>query len=174
MTKENPYLVMEANVLSEHIAQINEVMESKSLSKLQAFGESISEETQTKLDNASVVSQQLADAEAKIPVDVVVDPNTDKLAIINLDRAVSDIKAIDENFPIQGIMDSSLNSFDKIDVLSSVTDMAKYSAKSVDAVKAQIGSGQKPGTQGYAAPESTTEADELFKKLVADSGVKLE
>lgn len=175
MTDENPYLTMDSDVLNKHITQMNEVMETKNLSKLQAFGESISEETQTKLDSASAVSQQLADAVAKIPKETVVNPEVDKLAQMSLDNAVSDIKAIDENFPIQGIMDSSLNSFDKIDALKNAKEMATYSTKAIAAVKSQVGTGAKPGTQGYAAPEdNTAEADDIVAKLIADSGVKVE
>lgn len=172
--KENPYEVMEAAVLEQHIGQINKVMETKSLSKLQFFGESISEETKGKLEEVASLTQKLTDAEAKIPATVVSNPDVDKLALSNLDRAVQDVKAIDENIPIQGILDSSLNSFDKADMLNHVQQIAVYNKAALDAVTKELGA-QKPGMQGFSKPEvNVGDADKLVESLIAATGVKFE
>ena len=182
MTEENPYLKMDDKTLNTHLAQVKEVMDEKKISTLQFFGESLSEDTKTKIgEHASLTSDkeslttQVKTLEAAASKGTISD-DVQKLANLSIDSAASEIKGIDENFPIKAIVDSVSDPFQKVEVLKGLKSAALYSQKAVEAIKSQIPN--KSTTQGFAegtAPEATgDEATKLFDKIVADSGVKID
>lgn len=171
MTKENPYITMEQNVLEEHLKQVAEVMDQKKISTVQFFGESLTEETQAKLaENASLTAKVKNLEETQV---TTLSPETEKLAKLNIDNAVASIKAIDENFPIQGILDSSLNSFDKIDMLNQMKISAEYSKKSVDAIKEALPNTDKVQGFGSAPNTNLDDADKIVASLAEKAGIEV-
>lgn len=183
MTEEkNPYLEMDEKTLNTHLAQVKQVMDEKKLSTIQFFGESLSEDTKTKLGEvASLTSDkeslttQVKTLESAASKGTISD-DVQKLANLSIDSAASEINSIDENFPIKAIVDSVSDPFQKVEVLKGLKSAALYSRKAIDAIKSQIPN--KNSTQGFGegkAPEGTEdEAVQLFDKILKESGVKLE
>jgi hypothetical protein len=171
MTDKNPYLEMSEDVLKTHMSQISELMEKKGFTAYQFFGESLSEDTQGKLAENASLTEKVKNLESAVTTAEAgkLSPETEKLAKITIDSVVKEIKSVDEDFPINGIIDSSLTAFEKIDALKSIVDMAVYSKKAIDAVKAQVGN--KPGVQGYTEPVQDADADKLVQSIIDASGV---
>jgi hypothetical protein len=173
MTKENPYVEMTDEVLTENINQLKEVMEKKNLSTLQFFGESLSEDTQAKVDEHASLSQEVKTLKEAASAGTV-SPDVKRLTELNVDSAISEIKKLDDNFPIEGIVNSISDPFQKINALTGVKAAVEYSQKAVNAVKSEIGN--KTGVQGFGEAPATdsAEADKLVDSLIAASGVKLD
>lgn len=175
MTEENPYLTMPADTFKTHISQIVEAMETQKMTTLQAFGETLSEDTVNKVaEHATLTSQvkTLEDA-AATAVAKELSPGTLKLAKMSTDRVISDIRAVDENYPITKIIDSSLTEFEKIDMLDGALQGAKYTQKAVDAIKEELGAGSTTMKQGFSSPNEASDADSIAEKLIAASGVEV-
>ncbi len=178
--KENPYLKMDDATFTKHVDQIKEYVDKKKLSTIQFFGESLSEDTQTKLDEHASLTTDKASLTTQVKTleDAAtageMSEDVKKLAKLSIDSAVSEIKGIDENFPIQGVVDSISDPFQKVDALKHLKVAADYSKKAVDALKSQIP--VKTGTQGFGeAPKTDSdEAERIFNEVVAKSGVKIE
>lgn len=171
---KNPYAEMTSDVLNQHLAQLKSVVEEKKIDVTQFFGEapSISSEDQSKIDqhdsltsqvktlNEAASSKDMSDIEAK-------------LAQTSFDRAVSDIKLIDSNVPLDSITSIKFNNLDKYDILSGVKPIIEhYKAQEVALRKEISGDGTKDVTQKFAAPENKSTAAELVAEVIkANPGI---
>lgn len=177
MTEENPYLTMPSEQFKTHITQIVEALETQKITTLQAFGESLSEDTQNKVTEHASLTEEVKTLTTAVATAKSADklsPETEKLVKISMDGVISEIKAIDEHFPIEKIVDSSLNEFEKLDMLTASKAGAEYHMKAIDAIKEQVGATSTTKVQGFGKPDETTDIDTLTEKLMKDSGIKFD
>ena len=192
---ENAYLEMPADVFNTHVEQLKVAAEKHSIDLKAKFGASpLTEEIKAKLsaydtlkaENEKLVaaasSRELSDNEKRITAHTVA-------------TLVEGIKQIDPAVPLQGFMDSGLNTLDKMDVMSNVAGLVKHYNGTIKTLQSKLdaagggdgdgsggggsgdgngegGGGSKTGTAQFGAPKGGLDAMEIIKSMMPEEESK--
>ena len=172
MTEEkNPYTEMPEDILMKNLEQLSVVVKEKGISTTQFFGEPITAEQKAMVEeHASLTKEVQTLKDAATASNNPMSDDTKKLVEYNVSSAVEAVKAIDPDLPIDSILASVSNPFERVEVANGMKGIAEYSKKAVDAIKSQL-PGTKAITQGFSAGEAKgDESTEKLAQLVNTSG----
>ena len=167
---KNPYAEMTTDVLETHLKQLKSVVEEKKIDVTQYFGEpeKISTEDQSKIDQHDSLTTQLKTLNDTASSKELTD-NEAILAQANLDRAVSDIKSIDDSVPLDSIVSVKFNNLEKYAILSGVKPIVEHYKKREEILRKEIGDKGATTTQKFSKPEDTSDAATLVAEVIKDN-----
>lgn len=152
---ENKYLEMPKDVLLEHAKQLKEAAGTKIVDLTQCFGAPKTEDELQKLKDYESVSAKVVELSKDAATKELTD-NEVVLAQASIDRAVSDIRKIDPDAPLEAILSSKFNNLDKLAILGGYQPVVEHYTAAISTIKTELG--KKTSTsQGFAAPETGDE-----------------
>ena len=165
---KNPYTEMTPDVLETHLKQLKSVVEEKKIDVTQFFGaaDPISSEDKAKIDQHDSLTSQVNTLNEAASKGELSDVEA-RLAQTNFDRAVSDIKEVDPDVPLESITSVKFNNLEKYDILSGVKPIIKHYQSQINVLRKEIGDKAEVTTQKFAAPENSSSASELVKEVIA-------
>lgn len=150
----NPYKTMNDDEMKKNFTWMAEVLNERSLGldyhevfKLEKA--TISAEDKKKLeqrDKFLAMHQQVMEeikGEPVKPVPDTIDPNLEKIAKANVDSTVREIKEIDKDIPIDGIVNGDKSIIDKLDILNHVKEIAVHHGSVVKGLRDKINIGDE-------------------------------
>lgn len=149
---ENAYLEMPADVFNKHLEQIKEAASTKSVDLTAKFGApALTEEIKAKLsayDTLKAKNEELVAAASTRELS----ENEKRITAHTVSTLVDGIKQVDPAVPLQGFLDSGLNSLDKMDVMSNVAGIVKHYNSQISTLQAKLdaagGGGEGDGSGG--------------------------
>lgn len=170
MTDEkNPYSDMPVDVLQKHLEQLKTVVTEKKINVTQFFGEPIKTEDKEKLEKYDSLQSKVDELSKKASKENLTD-NESKLADATVNRIVSDIKKIDKDAPIEGVLKSNFNNLQKIEILNETQGIVQHYTGQMDTLRTELGNQPgTPGTQTFSKPTGGSEtAAELIKSMLPE------
>lgn len=178
MTEKNPYIEMPKDIVEKHLSQIKEVIGDKQINVQQMFGLGVSDEDKEKIEKFDSLTSQVSKLQ-EASASRELSETESRLAKASIDRLVSDIKVIDENAPLESVLNSKFNNLEKIDMLSGTKDMVKHYADRIEAVKSELTTktANVEGTAGirqeFANPEdATADVNKIIGEIQGMYGLK--
>jgi len=168
---KNPYTDMTTDVLNKHLEQLKSVIAEKKIDVSQYFGTPISDEDKKKLEEHKALSDQV-NKYVEAANSATLSATEIKLSQQNLDRLVNDIKNIDPDVPLDGVIGSKFNNLEKIDILTGVQGIVKHYDEQIDTLKKEIATDTTSVKQTFGAPEEKGTAADIIKSLAKTEEVK--
>lgn len=150
---ENPYAAMTDDVFKTHLEQLKEVIATKKVEVPQLFsGVTVMNDEQKKMvEEYPKMQDQIKSLSAERSGKDLTEIEK-KLAQSSIDNQVKEIKAIDATIPLDGIIKSSFNNVDKLEILSGVLPIVQHFGTVVSNLRSQIGN-KEGQQQNFAAPD---------------------
>ena len=115
----------------------------------------------------AVAKQVLAEVEGKSTVvekNTAIDPYVERVAMRTVNDVATQIKGIDENVPIDNIVNSDRPVFEKLDTLEHIKNVAEHFGKKVSGLKKTIDETSSKNEK-FTASSGTTSGDDWTKSL---------
>ncbi len=160
---------MTPEVINTHLGQLKEVVDSKKIDVTQIFGEPITTEDKEKIDKVDTLTSEVKKlAEEAGKKDLT--ENEQVLAQSNIDRAVSDIKKIDKDAPLDAVLNSKLNNLQKLEVLSGTQALVEHYTGQIATIRTELAPADAgAGTsvqQTFSVPASKSTAEDIIKSMI--------
>ena len=175
-TPTNPYSTMTDDEMKKNFSQMAEVLNQRSLGidyheafKLEKATVSEGDKKKVELaDKFLAFGQQMlveAGVKAEDANPAPVDPNLEKMAQVNLDNAVREIKEIDKDIPIDGIVNSGKSVFDKLETIGHIKSVAQHHGKVVKGLRDTIST--SPGVENDKFTGSSSSSGSWADKIAS-------
>ena len=161
---------MTEDVMKTHLTQLKEVVDSKKIDVTQVFGEPITEEDKENLKKVDTLTSEVKTLSEKASKEDLTE-NEQVLAKANIDRAVSDIKKIDKDAPLDKVLNSKLNDLQKLDVLSGTQAMVEHYTSQIATIRTELapagdGAGAGNVQQTFSTPKGDSTAADIIKDMI--------
>lgn len=166
--KKNPYVEMTDDVMKTHLTQLKEVVDSKKIDVTQIFGEPITEDDKEKMKKVDTLTSEVKKLAEEAGKKDLTD-NEQILAQANIDRAVSDIKKIDKDAPLDAVLNSKLNNLQKLEVLSGTQALVEHYTGQIATIRTELAppaDGSVSTQQTFSVPDSKSSAEDIIKSMI--------
>lgn len=171
MTDEhkNPYEEMSTDVFQEHLKQLKDVVDTKKIDITQIFGEPITDEDKEKLKKVDTLTSEVKTLSEKTSKEDLTE-NEQTLAQASLDRTVSDIRKIDKDAPLDGVLHSKLNNLQKLEILNASQAMVEHYTAQIATIRTELAPPEAgAGTaaqQTFSVPKGESSAEDIIKSMI--------
>ena len=161
---------MTSEVFNTHLTQLKEVVDTKKIDITQIFGEPITKEDKEKLEKVDTLTSEVRTLSEKASEKDLTE-NEQVLAQASIDRAVSDIRKIDKDAPLDKVLHSKLNNLQKLEVLSGTQEMVEHYANQIATIRTELappgdGTGAPGVQQTFSTPPTNATAADIIKDMI--------
>lgn len=151
--KDNPYLEMPKDVITQNVDLIKEAMTEKGMQVDQFFGAALSDEDKSKLENYGKLDEKVKEL-SKAAASKNLSEDTIKLAEASLNREINDLKKLDPDLPIESLTNNKFNALERLDVVNVIRPFVDHGISSINTLKTELVKAKEETTnQDFGAPK---------------------
>ena len=165
---ENPYIAMTDDVFKTHLEQLKEVIATRKVDITQLFStvSVMTDEQKKMVEEYPKLQEQIKNLSAAHAGKDLTEIEK-KLAQTSIDAQIKELKSVDVNVPLDGIIKSGFNNVEKLEILSGVAPIVQHFGTVISNLRSQIGN-KEGQPQNFAAPDLSggKKAEDIIAEVI--------